>query len=90
MKCPKCQTKNPENAKFCIECGAPLNIEEKPPRHSAISEAARKRVTALFSDLSGNGIEAKGCLEKAGVLFQEMGLEKDLEDLDRLKAVHGL
>jgi class 3 adenylate cyclase/tetratricopeptide (TPR) repeat protein len=53
MKCPKCQTENPENAKFCIECGAPLNIEEKPPRHNSISEAARKRVTALFSDLSG-------------------------------------
>ena len=37
-----------------------------------------------------NGIEARGYLEKARVLFQEMGLERDLEDLDRLKADHGL
>jgi ribosomal protein L40E len=22
MKCPKCQTDNPESAKFCGECGA--------------------------------------------------------------------
>jgi hypothetical protein len=31
-----------------------------------------------------NGIEAKGYLEKAGILFEEMGLERDLDDLDRL------
>ena len=24
MKCPKCQTENPENLKFCGECGAKL------------------------------------------------------------------
>lgn len=27
MKCPKCNTKNPEEARFCMECGMPL---EKP------------------------------------------------------------
>jgi hypothetical protein len=37
-----------------------------------------------------NGIEAKGYLEKAGLLFEEMGLERDLDDLDRLKADWGL
>ena len=37
-----------------------------------------------------NGIEAKGYLEKAGILFEEMGLERDLDDLDRLKADYGL
>ena len=37
-----------------------------------------------------NGIEAKGYLEKARVLFEEMGLERDLDDLDRLKADYGL
>jgi len=36
-----------------------------------------------------NGIDPKGYLEKAGILFKEMGLERDLEDLDRLKAAHG-
>ena len=53
MKCPKCENENPENAKFCNECGAALNLEQLPPKFSSISEAARKRVTALFSDLSG-------------------------------------
>jgi len=37
-----------------------------------------------------NRIEAKGYLEKAGILFEEMGLERDLDDLERLKADHGL
>ena len=37
-----------------------------------------------------NGIDAKGYLEKAGILFEEMGLERDLDELDRLKADCGL
>jgi len=37
-----------------------------------------------------NGIEPKGYLEKAAILFEEMGLERDLNDLDSLKADHGL
>lgn len=28
-----------------------------------------------------NGIDAEGYLEKARILFEEMGLERDLEDL---------
>ncbi|MBW1811864.1 MAG: zinc ribbon domain-containing protein [Deltaproteobacteria bacterium] len=26
MKCPKCQTENPDTAKFCVECGNKLEI----------------------------------------------------------------
>jgi len=26
MKCPECQTKNPDRAKFCIECGNPMEF----------------------------------------------------------------
>src|SRR5210317_1996183 len=26
MKCTKCQFENPDNAKFCIECGAPIEF----------------------------------------------------------------
>jgi len=36
-----------------------------------------------------NGIEAKGYLEKARALFEEMGLERDLGDLERLNADYG-
>ena len=53
MNCPKCQNENPATAKFCNECGAVLNLEEQPRKFNSTSEAARKRVTALFSDLSG-------------------------------------
>jgi hypothetical protein len=37
-----------------------------------------------------NGIDAKGYLEKAGTLFREMGFDRDLVDLDRLKSAEGL
>ncbi len=26
MKCPKCQCENPEEAKFCIKCGKPMEF----------------------------------------------------------------
>ena len=33
-----------------------------------------------------NGIDGKGYLEKAEILFKEMGLERDLEDLERVRS----
>ena len=33
-----------------------------------------------------NGIEAEAYLDKAGELFEEMGLERDLDELDRIVA----
>jgi hypothetical protein len=32
------------------------------------------------------GIGSHGYLEKAGILFEEMGLERDLDDLERVKS----
>ena len=26
MRCPRCQHENPQQAKFCLECGAPLAL----------------------------------------------------------------
>ncbi|HKO91196.1 MAG TPA: adenylate/guanylate cyclase domain-containing protein, partial [Polyangiaceae bacterium] len=44
MNCPRCQTSNPEGAKFCLNCGNQL---ESPPR----VEGERKYVTVLFADV---------------------------------------
>jgi class 3 adenylate cyclase len=52
MKCPECQTELPGDANFCFKCGQKLSTKGRPP-DSPTPEAERKRVTALFSDLSG-------------------------------------
>ncbi len=35
-----------------------------------------------------NGIDANGYLEKAGTLFEEMGLEQDMDDLKRFRHLY--
>ena len=44
MSCPRCQVTSPEGAKFCLNCGTPLEA----PRPV---EGERKFVTALFADV---------------------------------------
>src|SRR3712207_3974755 len=44
MNCPGCQTANPEGARFCLNCAAPLEA----PRPV---EGERKFVTVLFADV---------------------------------------
>jgi len=53
MKCPKCRTELPDAAKFCLECGHRLEGAPAVAQPCPALEAQRKRVTALFSDLSG-------------------------------------
>jgi len=40
MKCPKCHTTNPPAARFCIECGQPIEI--KCPKCKAVTPAGGK------------------------------------------------
>jgi class 3 adenylate cyclase/tetratricopeptide (TPR) repeat protein len=44
--CPSCGEENPAQAKFCLECGAPLPEVE--------AAETRKTVTALFCDVTGS------------------------------------
>ncbi len=48
MVCPQCETENPESAKFCNECAAPLG-EPKP-----VGREQRKVVSVLFCDVTGS------------------------------------
>src|SRR5829696_2467720 len=44
MECPNCRTANPEGAKFCLNCGTPLEAARP-------IEGERKFVTVLFADV---------------------------------------
>src|SRR4029453_18221633 len=51
--CPSCGTENPDIARFCLACGAPLQAEPRP-------EEERKPVTALFVDIVGPRSRGEG------------------------------
>ena len=53
MKCPKCLFENPEGFQFCGNCGRELGKPLEAEEAILITDSERKRVTALFSDLSG-------------------------------------
>jgi class 3 adenylate cyclase/tetratricopeptide (TPR) repeat protein len=44
MNCPHCQTSNPEGARFCLNCGTPMETARPV-------EGQRKFVTVLFADV---------------------------------------
>ncbi|MCJ7682589.1 MAG: hypothetical protein MUP70_17805, partial [Candidatus Aminicenantes bacterium] len=71
-----------------IKEGARLNA--RPDLSRTYFEVGKRLLEPQSKYKELNGIDAKGYLEKAGILFEEMGLERDLEDLDRLKADYGL
>jgi len=53
MECPECQRQNPDDSKYCNECGCSLiDIKYGKDAIPAI-ESERKHVSILFSDLSG-------------------------------------
>ncbi|MDH7499833.1 MAG: zinc ribbon domain-containing protein, partial [candidate division NC10 bacterium] len=51
LPCPQCNRLNPASHKFCSQCGSPLETLAETPIPT--TEAERKQVTVLFSDLSG-------------------------------------
>src|SRR5450755_3650517 len=68
--CPACGTENPDRAKFCLECGAPLGAPARPGEE-------RKLVTVLFADLAGSTalgerLDAEALKEVMGRFFAAM------------------
>ncbi len=60
MRCSKCRTELPDNAKFCLQCGIELqgdaSAPERPPESTPEHlnpQPERKHITALFCDLAG-------------------------------------
>lgn len=47
--CPECQTSNPESAKFCVGCGAPLAREETQTTSNTVIPTAPSEVTPATS-----------------------------------------
>jgi len=45
MKCPKCQADNPENTKFCGECGTKLTASEQDSLPTKTIEALKEELT---------------------------------------------
>ncbi len=67
--CPACGEENPDRAKFCMSCGAPVTV---PPRREA-----RKTVTVIFTDLSGSTamgekLDAESVVRVLGAYFDTM------------------
>ena len=65
MRCQTCEHDNPEEALFCMNCGAKLNPNTTPPptvltsirpasRPRGIPEVDRRQLTVMFCDLAGS------------------------------------
>src|SRR5687767_9546905 len=51
MKCPRCQQENPPQAKFCPECGAPLDGATPTPKSYADLKGDNERLRrSLFKE----------------------------------------
>lgn len=53
MKCLKCRSTLPHDANFCHKCGHGLSSGTRQSESTVVFDAERRRVTALFSDLTG-------------------------------------
>ena len=76
MKCPECQTQNPETRKFCRECGAKLLIIcpqcafENLPEDKFCGECGQKLKEGLI--VEKEAVEAEGERKYVTVLFSDL------------------
>jgi tetratricopeptide (TPR) repeat protein len=68
--------------------GARLNA--RPDLSRTYFEVAKRLLEPQRSYKTLNGIDAKGYLEKAQSLFEAMGLDRDMDDLERVREDNGI
>ena len=76
MRCPERQTKLPDDAKFCNECGhnltdVPSAADARPDLSPTYFEVGKRMLEPQIKYRQLNGIDANGYLEKAGILFED-------------------
>jgi len=92
MKCPECQTENPEGAKFCIECGHALtSLSNKAPQALSFDEKIDKIQRYLPKGLTEKILSQKDKIEgerkQVTVMFCDMqGFTPMVERLGSEKA----
>ena len=92
MKCSKCKFENPDNAKFCIECGAPREFH--CPRCEAITPATGKFCMECGHSLAGPvqkpsvDFTFDEKIEKIQKYLPEGLTEKILSQKDRIEGEH--
>ena len=50
MKCPKCQTENPDTQSFCGDCGTQLGQPEEAPAFTKTLETPFPQLSPVISD----------------------------------------
>src|SRR5262245_61931582 len=80
MRCLSCESDNPEGAKFCIECAAPL--QKRCPGCGAVNLPRAKFCSECATPLTGEVQGTKSRVldrEKSGVRSSKPGVQGDLE-----------
>jgi len=91
MKCQECKYEIPESFKFCNECGHKLQVSEQasPIDFTQLHSCFEVGKRLLEPDRNYNelkGITAEEYLEKVRIRFEEMDLQWDLDELDKVMA----
>ena len=90
MKCPKCQSEIPAEAKFCIECGNPVEFHcpkcgEKTPRKGKFCMECGYNLGLSVEDLPKKELSPDEKLVKIQKYLPQGIAEKILAQIDRIE-----
>jgi tetratricopeptide (TPR) repeat protein len=88
MDCPRCRFENPQDAQFCIDCGAALKTEQKPATLSCPQCRTENNPGSAFCINCGNSLKAgkaetkKDILPEPEIISPEAKPEPELKKTD--------